>query len=146
MEVFSGAGTGKFSPFECLGFRVENQRGLRENKDFCRAMVMIKINGSMDYQASNGEEPIDALFRAMKKGLEKSYPFLGEIELTGISIKYRRNKGRKENVIVNLSFCHQGKKVFWSESASHRCNVLEAALLALSKGIGTGIQRLNKTN
>lgn len=119
--------------FNLLGFRVIIEKF--ENGDM-RSEATIKVeefNGKMEHTASDGNGPVNALDRALRKALEKFYPELSRVHLTDYKVRVLDTKaatGAKVRVLIESS---DGKKVWGTVGVSK--NIIEASWQALADSI-----------
>jgi 2-isopropylmalate synthase len=76
----------KFFDFE--GFTVIIHRTENEKEDIhCEAMVKLRVNDEMEHTAADGNGPVNALDRALRKALERFFPEIKDIELSDFRVR-----------------------------------------------------------
>jgi len=123
----------KYKPFFDLeSFKVTTEKR-NDGKMFAEASVRLKINGKEEYSASDGDGPVDALDRALRKVLTKFYPDLQHMYLTDYKVRVIDSKAAtaaKVRVLIES----QDDKDFWTTVGVHE-NIIEASWEALVDSI-----------
>jgi 2-isopropylmalate synthase len=108
-------------------------RGSEDRNPESRATVKIRTKKKEIFTAAEGVGPVDALAKALYKGLRDFYPEIDEIKLIDYIVNIENSqKGTAAKVKVSLKLKKGEKeKIFMSTSA----NILEASLNALVEGL-----------
>ena len=77
----------KPSFFKFEGFTVLIYRSAFKDDAHCQATVKINVDGISEHTASDGNGPVNALDRALRKALEKFFPEIKEIELSDFRVR-----------------------------------------------------------
>lgn len=132
-ELLLRKATGEFTPFFKLkGFRVINE--MYENKRLvCEATIKVEINKKIEHTAANGNGPVEALDRALRKALVKSYPEINETNLTDYKVRVLNEQdgtGSPVRVLIE----HKHHTEHWGTVGVSK-NIIEASWHALIDGI-----------
>lgn len=123
----------KYKPFFDLeSFKVVTEMR-SDGKTFAEATLRLKINGQQEFSASDGDGPVDALDRALRKVLAKFYPNLKEMHLTDYKVRVINSKAAtaaKVRVLIES----QDETDSWTTVGVHE-NIIEASWEALTDSI-----------
>ncbi len=72
--------------FDLLGFRVIIEKR-EDNTLISEATVKLRVKGSLQHTASEGDGPVNALDNALRKALEGIYPALSSMHLTDFKVR-----------------------------------------------------------
>lgn len=115
-------------PFRLEGFRIFVD--VTENNMSSEASIkVVDNNGIMEHTAANGNGPVNALDRAVRKALERFYPELREVRLADYKVRVIDSKdatGAKVRVLIRSTDGHES----WT-TVGVSTNVIEASLIAL---------------
>jgi 2-isopropylmalate synthase len=132
-ELFLKRQLKQYKPFfELEGFKVSTEKRF-DGKVFAEASVRVRIGGSEEYNASTGDGPVDALDKALRKALEKSYPQLKHMHLSDYKVRVLDTKegaGAKVRVLIESQDDHDS----WTTVGVHE-NIIEASWEALIDSI-----------
>jgi 2-isopropylmalate synthase len=100
-ELLVRKALGKHKPlFELISFHVTNEK-LADNALVVEATLKIKVNGKEILTVADGNGPVSALDRALRKALSKDYPAINSISLTDYRVRVLDSKdGTKARVRV----------------------------------------------
>jgi 2-isopropylmalate synthase len=73
--------------YSLVGFRVMDAKNHEDEDPFSEATVMIRVGGESEHTAATGRGPVNALDNALRKGLEKFYPSLKEMNLLDFKVR-----------------------------------------------------------
>lgn len=97
------------------------------------AEVKIEAQGKENFVVAEGDGPVNALDRALRKALRNSYPIIDEIHLTDYKVRVVNSEaGTAAKVRVLIEF--QDKNRTWTTVGVHE-NVVEASWKALVEAI-----------
>jgi 2-isopropylmalate synthase len=115
--------------FNLLGFRVIDEKKRDGEAPYSEATIRLEVNGEVEHTAAEGNGPVNALDRALRKALERFYPSLKEVELIDFKVRVlTAGKGTAAKVRV-LVESGDGKEKWGTVGVSE--NVLEAAWQAV---------------
>jgi len=118
--------------FELLGFRVIVEKR-EDNKLISEATVKLKIKGTLQHTASEGNGPVNALDNALRKALEGIYPSLAKMRLTDFKVRVLDEKSGTAAKVRVLIQC-QDESESWSTIGVSE-NIIEASYNALVDSI-----------
>ncbi len=116
------------APFTLLDFMVvvEHRRG---RGVFAEATLKVEVGGVVEHTAAEGNGPVDALGRALRKALRATYPRLQEARLTDYKVRVLDgDSGTAASVRVLVDF-EQGARRWSTVGAG--TNIIEASWKAL---------------
>jgi len=120
-------------PFEVTGFRLfiddVGDKGLISEASI---KVMDRF-GNIEHTASDGDGPVNALDRALRKALSRFYPILNDIRLTDYKVRVLDEKAATAATVRVLIRSTNGTDSWTTVGVSE--NVIEASLLALVDSI-----------
>ncbi|NCO51030.1 MAG: citramalate synthase [Deltaproteobacteria bacterium] len=73
--------------FQVLAFRVIDTRRSEDKTPVSEATVKVKVGGRIEHTAADGNGPVNALDRALRKALESFYPRIGEMNLLDYKVR-----------------------------------------------------------
>ncbi len=118
--------------FKLEGFKVHTEKRY-DGKVFAEATVRINVRGKEEFRASEGQGPVDALDKALRKALTKFYPTLAKMYLTDYKVRVLDTKsGTAAKVRVLIE--SQDETDAWTTVGVHE-NVIEASWEALIDSI-----------
>lgn len=120
-------------PFEVVGFRLfideVGEKGLISEA----SIKVVDRLGNVEHTASDGDGPVNALDRALRKALAKFYPILNSIRLTDYKVRVLDEKAATAARVRVLIRSTDGTDSWTTVGVSE--NVIEASLLALVDSI-----------
>ncbi|MFW6067705.1 MAG: citramalate synthase [Myxococcota bacterium] len=124
------------APFEVLDFRAESgQRGGTE--PYAEATVKVRVGDETMHTAAEGNGPVSALDRALRKALEPFFPALRGFHLADYKVRILDGtEGTAATTRVLID--HRDEHRSWS-TVGASSNIIEASFLALVDGIEFGI-------
>lgn len=115
-------------PFHLEGFRIfVDVSGKNVSSE--ASIKVLDSGGMMEHTAANGNGPVNALDRAVRKALERFYPQLKEVRLADYKVRVIDGKdatGAKVRVLIRST---DGKETWTTVGVS--TNIIEASLAAL---------------
>ena len=115
-------------PFRLEGFRIfVDVTGNNVSSE--ASIKVVDSTGTMEHTAANGNGPVNALDRAVRKALERFYPELREVRLADYKVRVIDSKdatGAKVRVLIRST---DGEASWTTVGVS--TNVIEASLIAL---------------
>jgi 2-isopropylmalate synthase len=116
--------------FKLLGFRVTDEKRSEEGHTRCEATVMVEApDGEIEHTAAEGNGPVNALDRALRKALTKFYPTIADIQLHDYKVRVLDGKSGTDSRVRVLIESGDGEKRWGTVGVSH--NVVEASWQAL---------------
>ncbi|MDP9115798.1 MAG: citramalate synthase [Actinomycetota bacterium] len=127
-----------FEPFTVESYRVIVDR--REDGSMVsEATVKVTAAGLRVISTEEGNGPVNALDRALRKALESAYPRLAELELVDYKVRIMPGKHGTDAVTRVLIETSDGQRE-WTTVGVH-ANVIEASWLALHDAVRYGLLR-----
>ena len=120
-------------PFELIGFRVIVERREHDKEALAEAAIKIRTPRGVEQTAADGDGPVDALNRALRKALEKSYPSIKEVELIDYKVRIineHEGTGAKTRVLIESG----DEENSWN-TVGVSSNIIEASWQALVDSI-----------
>ncbi len=118
----------KYKPF----FTIEDYKiiGSQPQSDYEGASAMVKVNveGTSEINAAEGDGPVNALDKALRKALEVFYPKLKEVRLIDFKVRVI-DKGATASKVRVLIESTDGKDIWTNVGVS--TDIIEASLIAL---------------
>ncbi len=116
--------------FRLVGFRVTDEKRTEEGHTHCEATVMIEgPDGEIEHTAAEGNGPVNALDRALRKALTKFYPSIEKVQLHDYKVRVLDGKNGTESRVRVLIESGDGERRWGTVGVSH--NVVEASWQAL---------------
>jgi 2-isopropylmalate synthase len=123
-------------PFLLMDFLVNVEhrtgRGL-----FAEAMVKVRVDGQVLHTADEGDGPVDALDKALRKALRGRFPEIDDIHLTDYKVRILDPTSATGAVTRVLLDSRRGARRWSTVGAS--TNIIEASWRALSDAIEYGL-------
>jgi 2-isopropylmalate synthase len=126
-------------PFELVDFMVvvESKRRLATRKNqgemLSEAMVKVRVDGEMIHTAAEGDGPVNALDRALRKALLQFYPSLAQVKLVDYKVRILEESTGTESQVRVLIESSDGVDEWRTVGSS--TNIIEASWLALADGL-----------
>ncbi len=141
-ELLLRAETNEFSPFfKVLDSKV-NVFYDEEGHSNAEAVLKIEVNGEIEHTASDGDGPVNALDKALRKALIRFYPEVANIKLVDYKVRVLDEKegtAAKVRVMIESS---DGIDTWGTVGVS--TNIIEASFKALSDSINYKLFQYNK--
>jgi 2-isopropylmalate synthase len=116
--------------FKLVGFRVIDEKRAEDGETRCEATVMIEApDGAVEHTAADGNGPVNALDRALRKALTKFYPAIAEVQLHDYKVRVLDGKSGTDTRVRVLIESGDSEKRWGTVGVSH--NVVEASWQAL---------------
>jgi len=126
-------------PFELIDFTVvvEHRKGLGV---FAEATVKVDVDGETIHTAAEGNGPVNALNKALRKALADSYPQLAEIHLSDYKVRILDSDSGTEAKVRVLIDTKNGDHTRWS-TVGASTNIIEASWRALADSMEYALQK-----
>lgn len=128
-ELIIRKSLGKYKPFFTLDYFKIIGEQTSNGESGTSAIVKIEVDGKEELTVAEGNGPVNALDKALRKALEAFYPELKEVYLTDYKVRVldtRTTTGSKVRVLIESS---DGKH-FWS-NVGVSTDIIEASWIAL---------------
>ncbi len=124
--------------FELEGFRVIVDKQRREEDDlYVEATIKLKVEEQTVHTAAEGNGPVNAMDKALRKALEEIYPELKEIKLVDYKVRVLDGKDGTAAKVRVLTTFQNSKKKWGTVGVSE--NIIAASWIALVDGIEYGL-------
>lgn len=131
---------GKFKPFfEIESFKIIGEQPSKDELFSSVAMVKINVEGKKEITAAEGDGPVHALDRALRKALEVFYPELSKVHLTDYKVRVLDTQSATASKVRVLIESTDGKDTWSTVGVS--TDVIEASLVALVDSIEVKLLR-----
>ena len=121
---------GKYQPFFNLHYYQVNSVNPRPEEGVCAcAQVKVEVDGKIEVTAGEGSGPVNALDIALRCGLEKFYPSLGQFRLTDYKVRVLDGKSATASRVRVLIESSDGDDSWTTVGVSN--DLVEASWLAL---------------
>lgn len=142
--------------FDLKGFRVTTSREGPESQPLSEAIIKLCVDGEECHVVADGDGPVNALDRALRKALVKHYPEVETVHLTDFKVRVldaRSGTAAKVRVLIETS---DGESNWTTVGVSE--NVIEASYQALvdsidyqllrveEEGVTPGVARASRQN
>jgi 2-isopropylmalate synthase len=129
--------------FDLEGIRIiTEKRG--EMNPISEATIKVVVNGEKVHTAAEGDGPVNALDRALRKALRRFYPSLEDIHLIDYKVRVLEGKDGTEAKVRVLIESGDGHETWGTVGAS--TNIIEASWQALVDSIEYGIKLKSDNN
>ncbi|HIE50118.1 MAG TPA: citramalate synthase, partial [Armatimonadetes bacterium] len=130
-------------PFNLKAFRVIVERR-EDGRMYSEATLKMDVHGSECHTVAEGDGPVHALDRALRKALREFYPHLDEIQLTDYKVRVldsRAGTAARVRVLIESS---DRERTWGTCGVSH--NIIEASWEALADSFDYGLRGQNEGN
>lgn len=120
--------------FELERFRLVSELSIDESPERnTTAMIKVSSNGVEEITAAEGNGPVNALDRALRKALEKFYPRLSDIRLTDFKVRIIDTGAATASIVRVMIESTDGARIWNTVGVSS--DIIEASWLALLDSI-----------
>jgi len=130
--------------FTLRGFRAINSKRSMDKPPETEATIRVEVGGEEVHTAAMGDGPVNALDKAMRKGLTQFYPTLEEIELVDYKVRVlsgQHGTGAKVRVLIES----KDKYEQWG-TVGVSVNIIEASWQALVDSLTYKLMRDEQRN
>ncbi|WP_058486616.1 citramalate synthase [Defluviitalea phaphyphila] len=125
---------GKYKPFfELEHFKIIGEQPSENGKFSSTAMIKINVDGEVEITAAEGDGPVNALDKALRKALEVFYPGLKQIHLTDYKVRVLDTKTATAAKVRVLIETTDGEDIWTTVGVSS--DIIEASWIALVDSI-----------
>ncbi len=135
---------GKFkSFFEVENFKTIGEGPSLEDKYSASAIIKVRVEGEEEVTAANGDGPVDALNKALRKAIGKFYPVLNTVSLSDYKVRILDGKESATAAITRVIIESTDGKHTWSTVGVSK-DIIEASFKALTDSIEFKLFKENK--
>jgi 2-isopropylmalate synthase len=125
---------GKYKPFfELDHFKIIGEQPSSVKEMSSSALIKIRVDGTEEITAAEGDGPVNALDRALRKALEVFYPVLSEISLTDYKVRVLDSKEASAARVRVLIESTDGVNMWTTVGVS--TDIIQASWIALVDSI-----------
>lgn len=125
----------KFKPyFEVMDFKTIGEGPSVENEYSASAIIKVRVEGEIEVTAANGDGPVDALNKALRKAIGRFYPVLNEVYLSDYKVRILDGKESATAAITRVIIESTDGKNTWSTVGVSK-DIIEASFKALIDSI-----------
>ena len=135
-ELAEQSGDAVPAPFSVESYRVIIDRR-EDGAMVCEATVKLHAGGRRVISTEEGNGPVNALDRALRKALERAYPQLAKIELVDYKVRIMAGKSGTD-AVTRVLIETSDREREWTTVGVHG-NVIEASWLALHDAVRFGL-------
>ena len=114
--------------FHLEGFRVVVEKK-PDGELLSEATIKLKVDGKVEHAAAEGDGPVHALDRALRKALLQFYPSVGEMRLVDFKVRVLESQGGTAARVRVLIQSQDPQESWWTVGVSE--NIIEASWQAL---------------
>jgi len=129
--------------FKLESFRVLNEKR-QDGSMMAEATVKVMIDGKRIIETAEGNGPVNALDKALRKSIGSCYPALSKISLTDFKVRVLNEKKGTGAMVRVLIESSDGKKNWGTIGVSE--NIIEASWQALEDSIVYGLMHVGENN
>jgi len=124
---------GLYKPFfELINFKIIGEQPYRENMS-ASALIKIMVEGKPEITAAEGQGPVNALDKALRKALEVFYPSVADMRLIDFKVRVMDSASATASIVRVLIESSDGPDSWSTVGVSH--DILEASWIALVDSI-----------
>jgi 2-isopropylmalate synthase len=129
---------GKYKPFfELETFKIIGEHPSEEDilrgRQSANAMIKVSVDGKSEITAAEGDGPVNALDKALRKALEVFYPALSEVHLTDYKVRVLDSSSATASKVRVLIESSDGNDIWTTVGVSK--DIIEASWKALVDSI-----------
>ncbi len=125
---------GKYKPFfELETFKIIGEHTSDETMQTATAMIKINVDGKTEITAAEGDGPVNALDKALRKALEVFYPSLAQVHLTDYKVRVLDGNSATASKVRVLIESSDGEESWTTVGVSK--DIIEASWKALVDSI-----------
>lgn len=122
------------SYFEVVSFKIIGESPSLDCNSSASAIIKVKVNGTYEITAANGNGPVDALNEALRKAIGHFYPILKDVFLSDYKVRILDGKDAQTAAITRVIIESSDNKSTWLTVGCSR-NIIEASFKALIDSI-----------
>jgi 2-isopropylmalate synthase len=130
--------------FSLDGFKVITHKESNEAESVSEALIKVRVRGEVEHTAAEGNGPVNALDKALRKALEKFYPELKKVVLSDYKVRVLDGldgTGAKVRVLITTRDEHTS----WN-TVGVSANIIEASWKALVDSIYYYLLKVQKAD
>ncbi len=128
-------------PFVVKGFRVIEEK-LPDGSLISEATIRVEADGKEFHTAADGDGPVNAMDKALRKALVNFFPSLASVHLVDYKVRVLDGKGGTSSRVHVLIESSDGKETWGTVGVSE--NIIEASWIALVDSLNYKLMSLGK--
>ena len=129
--------------FDFEGFRLIIEKKEANGEPVAEASIKLRVQDRVLHTVAEGNGPVNALDKALRKALEEVYPHLRDIHLSDYKVRVINEKAGTEAKVRVLIESQDGRSSWGSVGVS--TNIIEASWQALVDSIEYGLAKAGQT-
>jgi 2-isopropylmalate synthase len=125
--------------FRPLSFHVSSRKNAEEEPEVAEAILKVEINGQIHHTVGEGDGPVNAMDRALRKALEAVFPSLTSVHLEDYKVRVMSSSDGTAARVRVLIESSDGHDVWGTVGVSE--NIIEASWIALSDSLHFKLMR-----
>ena len=122
------------SYFDLINYRIHTNHGINEDEaTHANATVKLSVEGNISLTAAEGNGPVNALDKALRKSLLDFYPVLAELKLTDYKVRVIDSRLATATSVRVLITSTDGTRYFTTMGVS--ADVIDASWMALEDSV-----------
>ncbi|MEI8242746.1 MAG: citramalate synthase [bacterium] len=139
-ELLVRKALGTFQPhFALEHYQILGERPAKNDQEGASAIVKVRVGNTTEMTAAQGDGPVNALDRSLRKALERFYPALAEVRLTDYKVRVLDGNRATEARVRVLIESTDGRAVWTTVGVSS--DIIEASWFALVDSIEYKLSR-----
>lgn len=142
-ELLLRAEMNEYSPFFDVKYAKMNVMFDENGSEYSEAVLKVIVDGEEEHTASDGDGPVNALDKALRKALIRFYPSIVTMHLVDYKVRVLGEKngtGAQVRVLVDSS---DGENSWSTVGASE--NIIKASLIAISDSLNYKLFKMSKS-
>jgi 2-isopropylmalate synthase len=125
-----------FSP---LSFHVSSRKNASEEPEVAEAIVKVEVDGQVFHTVGEGDGPVNAMDRALRKALESVFPSLSSVHLEDYKVRVMSSSDGTAARVRVLIESSDGEDAWGTVGVSE--NIIEASWIALADSLHFKLMR-----
>ena len=125
--------------FKPLSFHVSSRKNAEEESEVAEAILKIEVDGVEYHTVGEGDGPVNAMDRALRKALENSFPSLQTVHLEDYKVRVMSSSDGTAARVRVLIESSDGQDVWGTVGVSE--NIIEASWIALADSLHYKLMR-----
>jgi 2-isopropylmalate synthase len=139
-ELLVRKALGTYQPYFTLDhYQIIGERPAKNDREGAAAIVKLSVKGRTEIATAEGDGPVNALDRSLRKALERFYPALAEVRLTDFKVRVLDGNRATEAITRVLIESTDGRAVWTTVGVS--TDIIEASWFALVDSIEYKLSR-----
>jgi len=139
-ELLVRKALGTYQPYFTLEhYQIIGERPAKKDREGAAAIVKLSVKGRTEITTAEGDGPVNALDRSLRKALERFYPALAEVRLTDFKVRVLDGNRATEATTRVLIESTDGRAVWTTVGVS--TDIIEASWFALVDSIEYKLSR-----